>query len=258
MASHETYAETLHEMSGDCVVEHLCCVDGSSWASGVEFEAFDAAFFAGSPIQMHENTPEVRGAARFMRSVFEAGLPSFGSCAGLQIAAVAAGGTVRPRETEIEAGFTRGVVATDLGRDHPMLCGRPGAWDALTMHSAIVDRLPPGGSILAHTKDVPVEAAEIRSGWGIFWGVQYHPELALSEIAAALRGQSDTLIQQGLAKNEAVIEGYAGNLENLEADPDRLDLAWQLGLDAEVIDVAQRRREILNFLEHLKGGTHLR
>lgn len=125
----------------------------------------------------------------------------------------------------MEAGFTRGVVATDAGRNHPMLRGRPEAWDAPTMHSAIVDHLPPGGSILACTKDVPVEAAEIRSGRGVFWGVQYHPELALSEIADGLRGQSGTLVEQGLAKNEAAIEGYAVDLEALDAGPGRRDLA---------------------------------
>ena len=254
-ASHETYAETLREIIPDCVIEHLSCVDGSDRIRAVQPETFDAAIFAGSPIQMHEDTPEVRAAARFMASVFEAGLPSFGSCAGLQIAAVAAGGAVKPREAEMEAGFARGVVATDAGRDHPMLRGRPAAWDAPTMHSAVVDRLPPGASILAHTRDVPVEAAEIRSGPGIFWGVQYHPELALSEIAAALRGQTDALIRQGLARNEVAIEGYARDLEDLDADPDRRDLAWQLGLDAEVIDIGQRRREIRNFLQHLKGSA---
>ena len=34
-------------------------------------------------------------------------------------------------------------------------------------------------------------------------------------------------------------------------DPDRRDLAWQIGLDAEVTDIGRRRREIRNFLQYL-------
>ncbi len=254
MASHETYAETLREMDGDCVIEHHSCVDGTS-VSNELLGRFDGAIFAGSPIQMHEDTSEVRSAARYMGLIFDAGLPSFGSCAGLQIAAVAAGGAVKPRDAEMEAGFTRGVVASDAGRAHPMLQGRPGAWDAPTMHSAMVDRLAAGGEVLASTTDVPIEAAEIRSGRGVFWGVQYHPELALWEIADALRGQSDALVDQGLARSPEVIDRYSQHLDSLDTSPDRRDLAWQLGLDFEVIDKGRRRREIQNFLQHLGDIT---
>ena len=251
MASHETYARTLRDMAPGSVIEHRSCVDGRWPSDGTALAAFDGVFFAGSPIRMHEDTPEVREAARFMTSVFEAGVPSFGSCAGLQIAAVAAGGAVRPRKAEMEAGFSRGIVATDEGRGHPMLRDRPDAWDAPAMHSAVVDRLPAGGTVLARTRDVPVEAAEIRSGIGTFWGVQYHPELALWEIADALGSQAETLVAQGLARNAADIDRYAAALKDLDEAPDRRDLTWQLGLDAEVVDPRRRRSEIRAFLEHV-------
>ncbi|RJK99935.1 hypothetical protein D3P06_14120 [Paracoccus aestuarii] len=56
----------------------------------------------GSPIQMHRDGAEARAAARFMTRVFEAGVPAFGSCAELQIAAVAAGGRTGPRSPGAE------------------------------------------------------------------------------------------------------------------------------------------------------------
>mgnify|MGYP003646374396 CR=1 FL=1 len=253
MASHETYAQTLRQMADDCVIEDVSCVDGPCALPHDRLRAFDGVVFAGSPIQMHEDTPEVRRAADFMTRVFAAGPPSFGSCAGLQIAAVAAGGTVRPRADEMQAGFSRGIVATPQGRGHPMLRGRPAAWDAPAMHSAMVDELPRGGIALAGTRETPVEAAEIRSGAGVFWGVQYHPELALTEIADALRGQAGFLVSQGLAADEASVDAYSDALDRLEESPSRRDLAWQLGLDAEVIDIAAHRREIANFLNWIGG-----
>ncbi|WOI57692.1 glutamine amidotransferase-related protein [Palleronia sp. LCG004] len=252
MASHETYADTVRDMMGEGTIEHVSCVESGADVTLEWLRQFDGVLFPGSPIQMHEATPEVRRAARFMAAVFEAGVPSFGSCAGLQIAAVAAGGAVKPCETRMEAGFARGIVATEAGRGHPMLRGRPGAWDAPTMHSAVVCELPEGGTVLAGTRDVPVEAAEIRSGSGVFWGVQYHPELALAEIADALRGQSEALVHQGLAQDEKTVERYAGDLDALDAVPERRDLAWQLGLDVEVTDGRLRRTEIANFLNAIR------
>ena len=248
-ASHESFAECLHAIAPDCRIEDTCCVDGSDEAmNAAALERFDGVLFAGSPIQMHEDTEETRRAARFMGRVFESGTPSFGACAGLQIAAVAAGGTSRPREGGIEAGFSRAIVSTGEGRDHPMLRGRPIAWDALAMHSSVVDRQPSGMTVLARAKDVPVEAAVVRSGAGEHWGVQYHPELRLGEIADALRAQGDTLVEEGKAADEEAVERYANDLRALDADPGRGDIAWRIGIDEEITAAERRTLEIRNFL----------
>ena len=256
MASHETLAEAVRWLDGECAMEDASCVSGDgAWTAGA-LAAFDGILFAGSPIQMHESTPETRAAASFMERVFESGTPSFGSCAGLQIAASAAGGTTKPRGRGTEAGFARGIVATQEGADHPMLRGRPVSWDALAMHSSIVDREPPGMRVLARTQDTPVEVAEIRSGPGVHWGVQYHPELALGEIADALRAKSDDLVEEGLARDEADVDRYAAELKTLDEDPGRRDVAWRIGVDEQVTDRSLRLLELANFLAHacsLKG-----
>ena len=252
-ASHETYADTLRGLRAGCIVEHASCVDGSGPVPPDRLRRLDGVLFAGSPIQMHEAGPETRAAAAFMGAVFEAGTPSFGSCAGLQIAAVAAGGSTRPRGGAMEAGFARGVTATPEGRAHPLLRGRPAAWDAPAMHSSVVDRLPQGATVLARAEGTPVEAAEIRHARGIFWGVQYHPELGLGEIAEALRRQAKELIAQDVVEDRDALEARAGALEALARAPDRRDLAARLGLDEEVLDPARRTREIANFLDRVAG-----
>ena len=247
-ASHESYADALRQMVPGCDVARHCCVDGSS---GPDLARHDAVLFAGSPIQMHEGGAEARAAAGFAERIFASGVPSFGSCAGLQIAAGAAAGSSAPRGTGLEAGFARAIVVTEAGRLHPMLAGRPLAWDAPAMHSSVVDRLPPGAMVLARAEGTPVEAVEIRSGQGTFWGVQYHPELALREIADALRAQADDIVGEGLARDDAAVARYADALDALDAEPDRRDLLWQLGIDGEVTEPGRRRREIANFLRHV-------
>ena len=258
-ASHETFAGTLRRLDPDLAIEHVCCVT-EDWRTGDAstpggLRGFGAILFAGSPIQMHEENQATRSAAEFMRVAFSSGVPSFGSCAGLQIATVAAGGSTKPRERGMEVAFARSIVATDAGLDHPMLRGRPLAWDAPAMHASVVDRRPDGMTVLARTVDTPVEAAAIRSGGGVHWGVQYHPELTLGEIADAVRGAADAMIEQGMARDGAAVDRYAGILQTLSEDPGRTDLAWQIGVDDEVTDEGNRTREVRNFLDHAREAA---
>nr|WP_281411549.1 gamma-glutamyl-gamma-aminobutyrate hydrolase family protein [Enterovirga sp. DB1703] len=85
---------------------------------------YDAVILTGSPLHLYEETPETRRQIAFMRAVFAAGTPAFGSCAGLQVATVAAGGTVRPKRRGAEAPFARDIAPTEAGAVHPLLRGR--------------------------------------------------------------------------------------------------------------------------------------
>ena len=86
-----------------------------------DLKRHDGIVFAGSPTRMHEDGAE----ARFMAQVFAAGVPAFGSCGGLQIAAVAAGGGTGPRRPGAEVSLGRDITRTDAGASHPMLANRP-------------------------------------------------------------------------------------------------------------------------------------
>lgn len=183
-----------------------------------------------------------------MRAVFASGVPSFGSCAGLQVAAAAAGGKVRRMPKRMEAGIARRISATEAGRKHPLLAGRPGSWDTPAIHGDEVEELPCGGTLLAFNGATRIQAAEIRYDKGVFWGVQYHPELALGEIAVALRAQADDLLEAGLANAKEQVLSRADEIEALHNNPTDRALRWSIGIDGEFADERQRRREIVNFL----------
>lgn len=249
-SSGETFLRTLGDLvpGVDCI--RVKPADADTEVPGVAALAeFDAVFLTGSPLHLYDDTPEVRRQVDFMRAVFASGTPSFGSCAGLQVATVAAGGTVRPMTARHEAGFARRIAATDAGRHHPLLRGRPAAFDAPAIHSDEVDTLPAGATLLASNDVTSVQAAEIRHDRGLFWGVQYHPELTLHEVAEALRRQADDLVEHGLARGPDDVEAVAAMVDDL--GPDRPDLAWRLGLDAQVIDPAMRTTELRNFVDAL-------
>jgi GMP synthase (glutamine-hydrolysing) len=248
-SSGETYIDTLRRLAPGAVCHRVKPADrGAALPDQAGLQGYNAVFVTGSPLHLYQDTPETRREVDLMRAVFEAGVPSFGSCAGLQVAVVAAGGSVRPSRKGREAGFARRITLTEAGHRHPLLAGRPASFDAPAFHSDEVETLPEGATLLAFNTVTEVQAAEIRHGQGVFWGVQYHPELDLHEVAGALRRQCDDLVSEGYARRPADLEGYASMIEALHHDPDRRDLAWLLGLDAQVTDMECRLTELRNFI----------
>ena len=59
----------------------------------------------------------------------------------------------------------------------------------------------------------------------------------------------------GLARTEDNVERMAGLVDALDQEPERPDLAWQLGLDRQVTDALCRRTELRNFIDHLVKPT---
>ena len=88
--------------------------------------------------------------------------PLFGSCWGLQVVTVAAGGTVRANPKGREIGIGRRIALTPAGREHPMYAGKASVFDAVTVHLDEVETLAPGTTVLAANAQSDVQAAEIR------------------------------------------------------------------------------------------------
>ncbi|MCK8456248.1 MULTISPECIES: type 1 glutamine amidotransferase [Sphingomonas] len=253
-SSGETYAATLRQLRPDAAITIVAPADeGAHVFDAAALHAFDAVFVTGSPMHVYDDTPEVRRQIAFMRMVFASRTPSFGSCAGLQIAVAAAGGTVRRMPERLEAGIARRITPTEAGRDHPLLAGRAASWDAPAIHGDEVETLPADATLLASNAVTAVQAAEIRHDGGVFWGVQYHPELAPGEIAIALRRQSSDIVDAGLAESDADVERQAALLDALHDAPDRRSLLWALGVDHAFAEETLRRTELINFLDHLAG-----
>ena len=123
-SSGETFQATLEQMVPGVRCTRVTPADeGAERYDAERIAAFDAVFLSGAPLHVYQDTPEVQRELAFMREVFASGTPSFGSCAGLQVAVAAAGGTVRRMEGK-EAGVARRIVPTAAGRDHPLLAGR--------------------------------------------------------------------------------------------------------------------------------------
>lgn len=248
-SSGESYQATLEQLVPGASIDRIQPADGDAQIlEPAALARYDAVFVTGAPLHVYDDTPETARQIALMRAVFRSGTPAFGSCAGLQLATVAAGGRVRAMPARLEAAIARRITATAAGRNHPLLAGRPPAWDAAAVHSDEVAMLPEGALCLATNAATEVQAAEIRHDGGVFWGVQYHPELAPGEIAVAIRRQAEDLVSAGLAHDADEVEARAVLLDAIQAAPDDRATRWALGIDGEFAEEAGRRRELANFI----------
>lgn len=244
----ELYGDVLVRIAGEGGYDILCAADAdASLPKGVVLSDYDGVALTGSPLHLWKQEPESLRQVAFAREVFRARVPFFGSCWGIQVAAVAAGGEVHKNPRGREFGYARQIAPTAEGARHPLLQGRPALFDAPCSHLDEVKTLPPDATLLASNAISRVQAAEIRHEGGTFWGVQYHPEFVHSVLAFILDQRADDLVREGFFADLAQAEAYSADLVALDAAP-RRDICWRLGLNADVVDRASRESELRNFV----------
>lgn len=250
--SGEGYARALRSQmpANSCDLDSfvVAAADGETLPQGMRLTDFDGIAWTGSPLGAYETSQAVVGQIDLAREAFESGVPCFGSCWGLQVMSVALGGKVHLNPSGYEIGIARQIRLNDAGRAHPMFMGKSPVFDALCVHQDEVCELPDGAVVLAGNDISAVQAAAIEDGRRSFWGVQYHPEYTLSQIAALFRRRSARLIKEGLVRGETELLAMADDFASLDRDGGRRDLAWRYGIGPDVLDAAIHRREFANWL----------
>lgn len=176
--------------------------DGHDWVP-VEMDAgetpphldgFDALWVMGGPQDTWEEDkyPWLSAEKDLIRhAIAERGMPFLGLCLGHQLMACALGGDCGPSKTP-EIGVLD-VILTEEGVASTLFDGVDSPLKTLQWHSAEVNSLPDGATILATTPDCVVQAM----AWGPrAFGMQFHMEV-----------EADT------CANWAEIPAYAGALE---------------------------------------------
>jgi len=233
-----------------CAVVQAADPGAEALPGGLDWGQIDAVAWTGSALSLTAMTPEVTRQLDLSRAVFDTGRPYFGSCWALQVAAVVAGGTVEANPRGREVGVARKIALTESGRTHPLYRGRPSVFDAVAIHTDEITRPPPGCVMLSGNAMSPIQAAEIRHGNGVFWGIQYHPEFDLHEIARLVTLHTDALIAAGLFADPEAVSRFTAEADALAVDPARRDLAWRLGVDRDILDPSTRLTEVRNWIEH--------
>ena len=250
------YGETLarHAPPHYQIERHVVypCAAGYVAPTDAELEKFDGAAFTGSSFSAFAEDDDVTRQIDLMRRTFTNALPCFGSCWGLQLAAMALpGGSVVLNPRGREVGVGRKISLTAEGREHAMFAGKKPVFSAWMSHSDEVDALPAGAILTASNEHSHVQAMAVTAHGTESWFVQYHPEYTLAYLAALLRLRKERMVRLGFFHTEGDLETYTAELEALDADPSRTDVKWKYGIDEDLLDDAVKQREMMNWLQHI-------
>jgi GMP synthase (glutamine-hydrolysing) len=219
---------------------------------GTTLEDFDGFIWTGSDLTVyHVDDPRVAGQIEFARALMNSGAASFGSCWGIQMAALVGGGEVAVNPRGREWGIARGIELNDAARNSPMLAGKPARFDAFIMHLDEVKRLPEGTVSLGGNAHTPIQAAVLETGNAAFWGTQYHPEYNLHEMGRLIAARAAALVKEGHFADEESVAIYATDMKALYANPDSTELRARLEVGDDIIDPAIREVELRNWLRFI-------
>lgn len=212
---------------------------------------YDGLVIGGSSLHAYNASFEVTNQIELVRRFAETGKPILGSCWGLQIAVIAAGGCVGKSPNGREIGFARKIEKTQAGKMHPLLAGKPQVYDAPCIHYDEITDLPDGATVLASNAHSPIQAAVFPLGKSEVWAVQYHPEFDLAHLHSLFSLSKANLFEQGFFEKEESFAQYQNVLTGLAENPHNEALAWQLGIDTDITDDRVRRIEIINWVKQL-------
>lgn len=215
---------------------------------------YSAVLWPGCNKTIFDDTdPAVAQHIDLAKRAYGIGVPQFGSCWGIQVAAVAAGGKCRVCPNGREMGFGLKIQLTEAGKSHPMMAGKPQVFHHMMSHEDEVYLLPENAVVLAGNAWSPIQAAAFEHGKGTFWAVQYHPEYSLHDMARLICAREEKLIKAGYFSDHDDLMGYVGKIDALVKDPDRKDLRWQLRIDDDILSARLRECEFRNWVRHILG-----
>lgn len=255
----ELWRRVLREIEAGLEVEIACVADLEEvLPDGEKLRRYDGVVWTGSSLTVHDSQDErVQRQIAFARQVRRAGVPQFGSCWGVQLAAVVGGGACAKNHRGREFGVARRIHLLAGALRHPLYRGKPTSFLAFTSHADHVVELPQQASWLAANVFSPVQALALDQD-GPFWGVQYHPEYDFHEIARLCVFRAEELLAQGQFRDRGELEAYVAALEELHSNPSCTEAQRLLGVDATLLSAAERQREIRNWLSWLRSAPAMR
>lgn len=245
----EGYAKLLRELWPEAAIDICFPADPGANLPDAGLESYDGVAITGSALHVYDGGNAIEPQIELARSAYRAKTPIFGSCWGLQVATVAAGGTVHKNPRGREIGFGRRIRLTEAGLNHPLFEDKPAVFEALTVHLDEVAALPLKGKVLAMNDHSGVQAAEIEYEGGVAWGVQYHPEYEFRDISSILKRLNGALVTEGFFASNEDATLFINDVDTLAEDPANRRLGWRHGLDSAITQRELRIQELRNWIE---------
>lgn len=249
----ESYTLAIRTFFPDTDIDVVNGTEGEFLPAGRSYDDYDGMVISGSSLHAYDQTPEVLLQIEGLHRFAETGKPVLGSCWGLQVATIAGGGEVGLSRNGRELGIARKILQTDAGRSHPFLANKPVVYDAPCIHYDEVTRLPDNATLLSSNTHSPIQSAIVPVGQSEVWAVQYHPEFDITQLRMLFELYKEDMIAQNFVQSDEEYDVHLAHYRNMEADLDNPAIAWQLGIDSDVLKADVRSAEIINWIKHVQA-----
>lgn len=237
---HKRFLSMLRILQPTATVEIAFPADRDSTLPSIkQLRKFDGILWTGSSLFVNDPSPAVEQQLTFVKDIFRSTVPLYGSCWGMQLAAVVAGGKVDRCPNGREFGITDPIKLTKSGKIHPFFQGRENDFQALTVHLDEVIVAPEDAVVLASNDHSAVQAFTINSKKINFFGVQYHPEFSVDDMAYISRKILKALVEERLFNSEEEVNNFALKLENKNSLPE------------SVTNYSLHTQEVKRWLDHI-------
>lgn len=251
----QVYSKSILAHFPDAKIDVIHAADrGQSLPAGKSMSDYDGLVVGGSGLHAYDDRFEVTNQIDLLRTFSETGKPILGSCWGLQIAAIAGGGSVGKSPNGREVGVARKIWLTEAGQSHPFLKTRPLVYDAPCIHYDEVTALPSGSVLLCSNAHSEVQGATVPVGESEVWAVQYHPEFDIPLLSGLYKLYADDMIGQGFFTDAETAAHYKADFDLLAKEPGNKSLRWRLGIDDDILIDAVRRTEIINWVNMVRAS----
>lgn len=248
----QVYTRAIRAFDTQVEIDIVNAADGEKVPQGKRFSDYAGMVISGSSLRAFENTAEVTNQIDLLLDFAKTGKPILGSCWGLQIAAVAAGGKVGPSDNGRELGVARKIQLTSQGSEHAFMQNKPVFYDAPCIHYDEVTELPKSAMLLCGNKHSAVQGAIIPIENSEVWGVQYHPEFDVMQLRMLFELYKKDMFKQEFINTEEDYSLFMKHIRALENDPSNKASGWLLGIDQDILDGNIRGLEIKNWLAQLR------
>ncbi len=220
---HLLFKEMLHFLVPNAETQSVFPADGIKDLPSIsQLEEFDGVLWTGSSLSVTNAIPDVTRQLDFAESIFQSGTPLYGSCWGLQVATIAAGGEVGRSANGLEFGISRPIELTQKGVESPFFEGRSLNYTALCLHYDEVLKLPQNAIVLASNSHSSIQAMTFHYKKSSFFGLQYHPEFNAEQMSLINNCIEEKLVGSASFATIEEVRAFTKRLSEQDNLPDEI------------------------------------
>ena len=217
--------------------------------TGISLEDFDGIVWTGSSLNIYDLTPPITKQIELAKETLKYKTKIFGSCWGMQVYVVAAGGSVKKSPNGREMIFARDISLNENGKNHPMYINKKSKFDAFCSHLDEIETIPNESLHLSSNNHSKIQALSFKKGNATFWGTQYHPEFNFNIMSRILVARKSMLINENIFKDQDDADKTINSMENI-FKKDIFDNYLEIGDD--ILDSNIRNKELHNWLNYIE------